>query len=60
MANFMRRFETLNGKPTPCKACKATCQRSWSAAAAFLAGLYVERLRAELARQAWQKKGWNR
>ena len=29
-------------------------------ATAFLAGLYVERLRAKLARQAWQKKPWSR
>jgi hypothetical protein len=30
------------------------------AAAAFLAGLFGERLRAELARQAWQKKRWRK
>jgi hypothetical protein len=30
------------------------------AAAAFLAGLCGERLRAELARQAWQKRRWSR
>jgi hypothetical protein len=30
------------------------------AAAAFLAGLCGERLRAELARQAWQKRRWRR
>jgi hypothetical protein len=30
------------------------------AAAAFLAGLCGERLRAKLARQAWQKKCWRR
>jgi hypothetical protein len=30
------------------------------AAAAFLAGLYGERLRAQLARQAWQKRCWRR
>jgi len=28
--------------------------------AAFLAGLFVERLRAELARQAWQNRRWRR
>jgi hypothetical protein len=30
------------------------------AAAAFLAGLFGERLRAELSRQAWQKRSWRR
>ena len=30
------------------------------AAAAFLAGLFCERLRAELARQAWQKRRWRK
>jgi hypothetical protein len=30
------------------------------AAAAFLAGLYGERLRAKLARQAWRKRPWKR
>ena len=30
------------------------------AAAAFLAGLFGERLRAELARQAWQKRRWRK
>src|SRR5262249_58013893 len=30
------------------------------AAAAFLAGLCGERLRAKLARQAWQKRRWRR
>ena len=30
------------------------------AAAAFLAGLYGERLRAKLARQSWQKRRWRR
>jgi Protein of unknown function (DUF2726) len=30
------------------------------AAAAFLAGLCGERLRAKLARQAWQKRGWRK
>jgi hypothetical protein len=30
------------------------------AAAAFLAGLFAERLRAELARRAWQKRRWRK
>ncbi len=59
MTNFVRRFETLTGSQHHARPARRPA-KSWSTATAFLAGLYVERLRAKLARQAWQKKPWSR
>ena len=62
VAGFALPASTFSRPSTGCKACKAICQVFVViiAAAAFLAGLCGERLRAKLARQAWQKRRWRR
>jgi uncharacterized protein DUF2726 len=55
-----RSFETLTGSHTMQSLQSDLPIVVIVAVAAFLAGLCCERLRAELARQAWQKRRWRR